>query len=75
MPLDFYAIAKRYYNKGFYSKNDVGIFVKAGKITMEQYTEITGEEYQEAQMFEVRTEISRDSLASIPFPEKEIEEK
>lgn len=43
--LDYYAIAKRYYDKGYYDKDDVKIFVQANKITPEQYEEITGEPY------------------------------
>ena len=38
-----YAIVKRYYDKGFYSKEDVAKFVTAGKITAEEYEQITGE--------------------------------
>lgn len=38
-------IVKRYYDKGIYSNEDVKKFVLAGKITPEQYKEITGEEY------------------------------
>lgn len=38
-----YKIVKRYYDKGIYSVDDVQKFVDAGKITKEQYTEITGE--------------------------------
>lgn len=38
-----YAIVKRYYDKGFYSKEDVAKFVAAGKITAEEYEQITGE--------------------------------
>lgn len=40
-----FAIVKRYYDKGIYSNEDVKKFVLAGKITPEQYKEITGEEY------------------------------
>lgn len=40
-----YKIVKRYYEKGIYSKEDVAKFVKAGKITAEQYKEIVGEVY------------------------------
>lgn len=36
---------KRYYEKGIYSKDDVATFVRAGKITAEEYELITGEEY------------------------------
>ena len=42
-----YKIVKRYYDKGIYSKEDVAVFVKAGKITEEEYKSITGEEYAE----------------------------
>lgn len=40
-----YKIVKRYYDKETYSKEDVAKFVKAGKLTAEQYKEITGDEY------------------------------
>lgn len=36
---------KRYYNNGLYTNEQVKVFVVAGKITNEQYKEITGEEY------------------------------
>lgn len=42
-----YKIVKRYYDKGIYTKENVSVFVKAGKITAEQYEEITGEAYKE----------------------------
>lgn len=42
-----YKIVKRYYDKGIYSKEDVKKFVQAGKLTAEQYKEITCEEYTE----------------------------
>jgi uncharacterized XkdX family phage protein len=42
--MDYFAIAKRYYPK-YYTKEDVKIFVKAGKITEAQYKEITGDTY------------------------------
>ena len=38
-------IIKRYYERGIYSKKNVAVFVKSGKITSEQYKEITGTEY------------------------------
>lgn len=43
-----YNTVKRYYDKGFYSKEDVAMFVKAGKLTAEEYKTITGDEYAEA---------------------------
>lgn len=42
-----YKIVKRYYDKGIYSKENVATFVRAGKITVEQYKEITGDTYEE----------------------------
>ena len=42
-------IVKRYYDKGIYSKSDVGKFVMAGKITVEDYKTITGDDYVGAQ--------------------------
>ena len=42
-----FKIVKRYYDKGIYSKEDVKTFVKAGKITAEQYKDIVGEDYAE----------------------------
>ena len=47
MPLDYYSIVKRYYDRGYYTKDDVKVFVRAGKITPEQYEEIVGESYTE----------------------------
>ena len=41
-----FKIVKRYFDKGFYSVEDVKKFVLAGKITGEEFTEITGEEYK-----------------------------
>ena len=40
-----YKIVKRYYDKGTYTKEDVRKFVKAGKITEDEFKEITGEDY------------------------------
>ncbi len=41
-----YKIVKMYYEKGIYTKENVAVFVKAEKITAEQYEEITGEAYK-----------------------------
>lgn len=40
-----FKIVERFYNRGIYSKEDVKKFVRAGKITNEEYREITGIEY------------------------------
>lgn len=45
--LNYYETVKKYYDKGYYSKLDVAVFVKAEKITREEFKEITGEEYVE----------------------------
>lgn len=42
-----FKIVKRYYDKGIYTKENVATFVRAGKITAEQYKEITGDTYEE----------------------------
>ena len=36
---------RRYYDLKLYTKEDMAKFVAGGKITAEQYTEITGDEY------------------------------
>ena len=41
-----YKIIKRFYDRGIYSAEDVGVFVVSGKITAEQYEEITGKKYE-----------------------------
>lgn len=43
----WYRAISRYYEQGLYSKADVKVFVKAGKITPEEYEAITGEKYEE----------------------------
>jgi uncharacterized XkdX family phage protein len=45
--MDWYTIVKRHYDAGRYTPDDVKVFVRAGKITPEQYQTITGEEYEE----------------------------
>ena len=42
-----FKIVKRYFDKGIYDVDDVKKFVRVGKITEEQFKEITGEEYTE----------------------------
>ncbi|MBS4188659.1 XkdX family protein [Bacillus sp. FJAT-49705] len=48
--MDWFDFIKRYYNGGFYNNDPesrmyVGNFVKTGKITPEQFEEITGNPY------------------------------
>lgn len=38
-----YKIVKRYYARGIYSNEDVAKFVHAGRLTLEEYEEITGD--------------------------------
>lgn len=42
-----YKVVKRYYNKGFYTKDDVKKFVASGDITEAEYKLITGDDYEE----------------------------
>ena len=41
-----FKIVKKFYDRGIYSSEDVGVFVASGKITAEQYEEITGKKYE-----------------------------
>lgn len=43
--MNWYSFVYRYYKAGYYTKDDVKVFVVAGKITPAQYQEITGESY------------------------------
>ena len=42
-----FEIVRDYYNKKIYTDANVATFVKAGKITEEQYEQITGQPYVE----------------------------
>ena len=48
MSTTYYEICKRYYNQKIYSDDDLKRFVKSGKLTKEEYKEITGKAYKEA---------------------------
>lgn len=37
--------AKRYYDEGLWKKSYIRALTKAGKLTLEEHLEITGEEY------------------------------
>lgn len=43
--MDWFEVANRYYQKGYYTNENIKSFVKAEKITAEQYKLITGEDY------------------------------
>lgn len=42
----WYTIAKRYYDMGIYSKEQVKLFVTKGRISKEEYEEIIGENFE-----------------------------
>lgn len=42
----WYTAAKRYYDMGIYSKEQVALFVVKGRITEAEYKEITGEDFE-----------------------------
>ena len=41
----YFETIKKYYKKGIYKKAHLNQFVKAGKLTAEEYKLITGEDY------------------------------
>ncbi|MCJ7856725.1 XkdX family protein [Lachnospiraceae bacterium NSJ-143] len=41
-----FKIVKDFYDKGIYSDKDVAKFVISGKINLDEYKEITGNEYK-----------------------------
>lgn len=45
--MDWFTLIKRFYEKGYWTKEMVADAVRAGKITPEQYEEIVGEAYPE----------------------------
>ncbi|WP_343101926.1 XkdX family protein [Romboutsia sp. MSSM.1001216sp_RTP31141st1_G3_RTP31141_220114] len=46
MKMDWFEKINRYYGKGKYTKEEVKVFVISGKITEDEYKEITGEDYK-----------------------------
>ncbi len=42
-----FSIVKRFYNRGIYNTDDVGAFVRAGRLSVDEYRQITGKEYAE----------------------------
>ncbi|CEK34312.1 phage uncharacterized protein, XkdX family,Phage uncharacterised protein (Phage_XkdX) [[Clostridium] sordellii] len=45
--MNWFKTVKRYFDLGIYSVDDVKVFVKADRITKEQYKEITRKDYIE----------------------------
>ena len=45
--MNWYEKVQRYYSKGYYTDNDMKIFVRGSKITEEEYKQITGLDYVE----------------------------
>lgn len=43
--MNWFQIVKRHFEAGRYDEEAVAVFVRAGKITPEQYEDITGQEY------------------------------
>jgi uncharacterized XkdX family phage protein len=43
--MNWFSLVQRYYNAGYYTKEQVAVFVTSGKITPEQYQQITGDPY------------------------------
>lgn len=41
-----FKIVKRYFERGIYNASDVATFVKAGKLTADEYKQITGQDYE-----------------------------
>ena len=45
--MNWFEKVKRYYDKGMYTDEEVKVFVQTSKITKEEYTIITGKNYNE----------------------------
>lgn len=45
--MDWFEKVNRYYNEGFYTNEQVKIFVVYNKISKEEFKQITGEDYLE----------------------------
>lgn len=45
LTIDWYTTIKNYYDKGLYTVDDVATFVYYGKITPDQFQQITGQTY------------------------------
>lgn len=43
--MNWFLTVKRYYEQGYYTKEQVGLFVAGGRITEEEYETITGTPY------------------------------
>ncbi|WP_195945902.1 XkdX family protein [Paraclostridium bifermentans] len=52
-----YEMAERYFGLKIYKIEDVKLFVQADRISKEEFTEITGEDYDELSMVPVESNI------------------
>jgi uncharacterized XkdX family phage protein len=43
--MDWFYTVKLYYDEGYYTADDVRVFVAQNKITADQYQQITGQSY------------------------------
>lgn len=43
--MNWYSLVQRYYNLGYYTVDQVKVFVVANKITEAEFTQITGQPY------------------------------
>lgn len=44
--MQWYSLIKQYYEAGYYTEDNVKVFLVAGKITVEQFEAITSENYE-----------------------------
>ena len=57
--MDWYKTIKRFYDQKLWTIEQVGAGVYAGKITTEQYQQITGEVYQQPEVSPFNSETSQ----------------
>lgn len=43
--MDWFTTCQQYYNSGFYTATQLKVFVSKGKITADQFQQITGQTY------------------------------
>ncbi|WP_373599413.1 XkdX family protein [Paraclostridium bifermentans] len=57
----WYNTIKRYFEMGFYTDDDMRVFVQAEKITVEQFEEIVGSNYENSTELKPKT-IKKDII-------------